>query len=111
MKMKTTFNNITDFKTAMESDTALQEAFKTDPKEASKSLQDSPLTNDTWIYRIVVLALGITIIAIIIGVLLLIDREEITTDKSVPTILTAIGSAAIGALSGLLAPSPKSSKQ
>jgi hypothetical protein len=109
--MKTTFSNIADFQSAMKSDTSLQEAFKNDPVEASKSLQDSPLTNDAWIYRIVVLALGISIVAIIIGVLLLIDREEITNDKSVPTILTAIGSAAIGALSGLLAPSPKSTKQ
>ncbi len=33
--------------------------------------------------------------------------EKIADDKDVPTIFTAIGSAAIGALAGLLAPAPR----
>ena len=69
--------------------------------------QQNPLNTDAWIYRIVVLALGATVLAIIIGVILLMASGKITDDKAVPTILTAIGSAAIGALAGLLAPSPR----
>ena len=49
----------------------------------------------------------ITIITIIIGVIVLIGSDKIKNDQGVPTILTAIGSAAIGALAGLLAPPPK----
>jgi hypothetical protein len=108
--MQTTFKNIADLKSGIVSDTDLQTAFKDNPVEAAKNIQQSPLDTDRWIYRIVVIALGATILSIIIGVLFLIGHGYIEDDKTVPTILTAIGSAAIGALSGLLAPSPKSTK-
>lgn len=107
-KMAKEFRNLDAFKSELESNKNLQEQFKQDPVEAVKDIQqESPLLTDIWIYRIVVLSLGVTIISIIIGVLILIGREQISDDKGVPTILTAIGSAAIGALAGLLAPSPK----
>jgi len=103
--MQTTFKSIADLKSSIMADPELQKAFADDPKAAAESIQETPLDTDVWIYRIVVITLGISIISIIIGVLLLIrDKQE------VPAILTAIGSAAIGALSGLLAPSPKNSK-
>jgi hypothetical protein len=109
--METYFKNIADFKNAIVSDTELQNAFKNDPAEAAKNIQEErALDTDKWIYRIVVIALGVTILSIIIGVLFLIGHGDFKDDKSVPTILTAIGSAAIGALSGLLAPSPKNTK-
>jgi hypothetical protein len=56
---------------------------------------------DVWFYRIVVGTLGITILLIIIAITLLIFNEKKGFDA-----LTAIGSAAIGGLVGLLAPSP-----
>lgn len=100
-----TFN---DFKAQLVANPHLQDQFKQDPVSAIEQFQQSnPLSTDKWIYRIIVLALGITIVAIIIGVILLIGAGKITDDKGVPTILTAIGSAAIGALAGLLAPPPK----
>lgn len=102
-----TFTNIADFKTQMAANPGLQNAFKNDPVAAADSLQETPLNSDKWIYRIVVGALGLTIILIIVGVLLLIGLGHFGSDATVPTILTAIGSAAIGALAGLLAPSPK----
>ena len=108
--METQFKNIADFKNAIASDTDLQNAFKDNPVEAAKTIQETPLDTDKWIYRIVVIALGVSIVSIIIGVLYLIGHGDFKDDKSVPTILTAIGSAAIGALSGLLAPSPKNTK-
>ncbi|CAN5509389.1 hypothetical protein BH09BAC6_BH09BAC6_26520 [soil metagenome] len=108
--MQTTFRNIADFKNTLASDTDLQTAFKDNPVDAAERIQESPLDSDIWIYRIVVGALGAGILLIIIGVLFLIGNGTITGDKTVPTILTAIGSAAIGALSGLLAPSPKNTK-
>ncbi len=100
-----------DFKTELEKNEDLQDQFRKDPVKAVQRIeQQSPLSSDKWIYRIVVLALGVTIVSIIVGVLILIGTGKISDDKSVPTILTAIGSAAIGALAGLLAPTP-SNKQ
>jgi hypothetical protein len=97
-----------DFKKELVASPDLQNKFKQDPLNAVQQFQaESPLTSDKWIYRIVVLALGITILSIIIGVIVLIGVGKISEDKTVPTILTAIGSAAIGALAGLLAPTPK----
>lgn len=99
-----------EFKNELESSTDLQNQFKQDPLAAVQQFHgQNPLSNDKWIYRIIVLALGITILSIIIGVIILIGTGEISDDKGVPTILTAIGSAAIGALAGLLAPPPKNS--
>jgi hypothetical protein len=97
-----------EFKTQLETNPDLQKEFKENPVNAIQNFhQQSPLSNDKWIYRIIVLSLGLTIISIIIGVIILIGTGKITNDGSVPTILTAIGSAAIGALAGLLAPPPR----
>ena len=57
--------------------------------------------NDLWLYRIVVLVLGLTVVACINGAILLASSGQ-----STPEVLFALGSAAIGGLAGLLAPSP-----
>jgi hypothetical protein len=109
--MKTIFKSIQDLKSSVISDPDLQKALINDPLKTVNNIQESsPLDTDKWIYRIVVSALGASILLIIIGTLFLIGQGKFDSDAKVPTILTAIGSAAIGALSGLLAPSPKSSK-
>lgn len=101
------FENLEDFKTELISDAKLQDLFKADPVAAINQVKTiKPLEEDIWIYRIVVLALGLTILLIIIGIVVLMLMGKIDSDKGVPTILTAISSAAIGALAGLLAPSP-----
>lgn len=58
-----------------------------------------------WIYYLVVCSLGITVIMVVGGAIYLscLCREV----REIPAVLTAIGSAAVGALSGLLAPSPR----
>lgn len=97
-----------EFKTQLETNVDLQKEFKENPVNAIQNFhQQNPLSNDKWIYRIIVLSLGLTIISIIIGVIILVGTGKIKGDESVPTILTAIGSAAIGALAGLLAPPPR----
>jgi hypothetical protein len=55
-----------------------------------------------WIYRMVVVALGLTALATVIGSIIL----ALTGGRDTPQILIALGSASIGALGGLLAPSP-----
>ena len=59
------------------------------------------LRNDIWLYRIVVAVLGLTVVGSIVGAILLA-----LNGLSTPEVLVALGSAAIGGLAGLLAPSP-----
>jgi len=61
-----------------------------------------PLQSDRWIFRLVVGFLGITVLLTVIGGFYL----SIKTAATIPEGLIALGSAAVGALAGLLAPSP-----
>jgi hypothetical protein len=62
----------------------------------------TPLQTDPWIYRMVVLSLGITVISSVIGALLITGISA----ADIPQGVVALGSTAVGALAGLLAPSP-----
>ena len=75
-------------------------------KEVTKELPVPALVSDKWIYRIVVGSLGIVVVLAIIGAIVLSVKTPSGTTIEIPDILTALGSAAIGALAGLLAPSP-----
>jgi hypothetical protein len=67
---------------------------------------ESPLQYDLLIYRIVVCVLGITVLATVFGGIYLATKADAANIK-LPDAIVAIGSAAVGALAGLLAPSPK----
>lgn len=71
-----------------------------------REMPPPPLDSDPWIYRIVVLALGSTVLIVVAGAVTLAATHTGTADVKIPEVLTAIGSAAVGALAGLLAPSP-----
>jgi hypothetical protein len=62
----------------------------------------TPLQSDPLIYRLVVGFLGSAVVLAIIGGFYL----SIKTAATIPEGLIALGSAAVGALAGLLAPSP-----
>lgn len=81
------------------------------PKETLRRLESQALKTtsraleaDKWVYRMVVGALGIVVIAVALGVIYL--TSSVKPPVAIPDVLTALGSAAIGALAGLLAPSP-----
>jgi hypothetical protein len=61
-----------------------------------------PLQSDRWIFRLVVAFLGLTVLLTVLGGFYL----SIKTAATIPEGLIALGSAAVGALAGLLAPSP-----
>ncbi len=105
--MKTSIENtFDDFKTALNNNPALQEEFKENPVRAAENLViTNPKDTDYWIYRIIVIALGLAVLGIITG-LILITLSNLSFDTQLITIFTAISSGAIGALAGLLAPSP-----
>ena len=80
------------------------------PKDArdviSATIAQSPLQTDVWIYRAVVLILGVTVIATVFGGLAIAIFQHADANAKLPDSIVAIGSAAVGALAGLLAPSP-----
>ena len=84
------------------SDPVLAEAIREDPARAIASVA-APAIPDTWIYRIVVISLGLVVLVSAVGAIVL----EFNGRSGTPEILVALGSAAVGALAGLLAPSPR----
>ena len=67
-------------------------------EQVTKELPPSAWAGDKWIFRMVIGALSaVAIIAMI---------AAMRTTGAVPDVITALGSAAIGALAGILAPSP-----
>ena len=83
------------------SDTSLPAYQKVKLLESLQKLS-TPLQSDRWIFRLVVSFLGVAVLlTIILGFYL-----SIKTAATIPEGLIALGSAAVGALAGLLAPSP-----
>ncbi len=73
-------------------------------KVADKAKKETPppaYYSDKWIYRMIVGALGALAWMAAVGGIILVSGG-----KTAPDILVALGSAAVGALAGLLAPSP-----
>jgi len=69
--------------------------------EVTKGLPPPAFVGDKLIYRVVVFALaGVALLSVVGAVVLTFYRLE------VPDMVTALGSAAIGAMAGLLVPSP-----
>ena len=91
--------SVSDLAVKVAQDPALQERIAEDPARVIASLAE-PLRTDVWIYRIVVGVLGLVVLITIIGVIILA-----VYGVTIPDVLTALGSAAVGALAGLLAPS------
>lgn len=104
--MEQQVKNFQNFKEILNNSPEIQNEFKEDPKKAIQKFSDSSAIPDTWIYRIVVGSLGLVILIITLGIVWRVAFGDDLDDKNIPTILTALGSAAIGALAGLLAPSP-----
>jgi hypothetical protein len=71
--------------------------------ETTKNLPPPPMVRESGIYYIVVSSLGFVAIAAMLGAIYL---STTSTTAQIPDVLTALGSAAIGALAGVLAPSP-----
>jgi hypothetical protein len=70
--------------------------------ELTRELSGTPAyQTDRWIYRMVVASLGLTLLIAAVGAVILASNSI-----TAPDVLVALGSGAIGALAGLLAPSP-----
>lgn len=102
--MKKQFSSYAELKEYVAENKQLQEKISSNPQEALEEITITPLP-DTRVYRILVVGLIAVVLSITIGVIVIVVSEKADGDN-IPTILTAIGSAAIGALAGILAPSP-----
>jgi hypothetical protein len=106
LKMQQQVKDVQNLKEIVQNDPKIQQDFKDDPVAAMNKFSDSSFVPDNWIYRMVVGSLGSVIVIITLGIVWRVAFGTPVKDTDIPTILTAIGSAAIGALAGLLAPSP-----
>ena len=66
-----------------------------------------PLDTDKWIYRMVILFLGSVVLVTVAGGIYLTAIGGTSQNFQIPQGIVAIGSAAVGALAGLLAPAPQ----
>ncbi len=95
------WSNATDLAAAVAKDPALQREVKDDPVSALSRLAAPAFQSDKWVYRMVVLSLGLTMLSVVGTSFALFLRGH-----RIPDVLVAIGTAAVGAIAGLLAPSP-----
>lgn len=93
---------VSDLASEVANNPTLAAEIKQDPAKALQAIGTNQLPNTT-VYRLVVCALGGAVLLGIIGSIVLAF-----VGKPIPDMLTALGSAAVGALAGLLAPSPAS---
>jgi hypothetical protein len=80
----------------------IQQEMRDDPVATMERLA-KPLENDPWIYRIIVGVLGAAIIGSLLAATVL---RIVDSNAQVPDLFVAVGTGAIGALAGLLAPRP-----
>ncbi|MBP6748147.1 MAG: hypothetical protein KA144_00800 [Xanthomonadaceae bacterium] len=80
-------------------------------RDLIRKVEEIPRVIDTdpWIYRMVVFFLGVTVMSTVIGGIVLTWVGGTSANFQIPQGVVAIGSAAVGALAGLLAPSPRQS--
>ncbi len=100
-------DSVRELVTMIKKEKSLEEEIRKDPAKAIAKIIESPLKevpSDIGIYRIVVSALGLTVLLAVSGGIYLAAKP----DTDIPDILVALGSAAVGALAGLLAPTPGS---
>jgi hypothetical protein len=89
----------------IEESPTLKAEMAADPAGTLKKLAVSAPIPDTTVYRIVVGALALVVVLAMVGALYLAMRSANGT-ANIPDLVTALGSGALGALAGLLAPSP-----
>ncbi len=105
--MKTETRSADEMVRLLKADKDLVDKIKADPIPVLEKIRDEakentqPWTDDLMLYRIAVCVLGILALIAAIGSIVLVAM-----DKATPEVLVALGSAAVGALVGLFAPSP-----
>lgn len=92
--------SVVDLAEMVREDPELAREIQSRPAETIADLA-APLAHDVWIYRMVVGALSLVAVFSIVGAIIVAVG---TSDTQVPDAVVALGSAAVGAMAGLLAP-------
>lgn len=97
---------VQDLAVRIAQDPELEQRIKENPVAAIAGVAGDPLQTDPLIYRVVVVVLGLVLLVATGGALVLTFN-----DLSIPDLLTALGSAAVGALAGVFTPLGGRSRQ
>lgn len=96
-------NNIKQVMKNIQSDPKEMALFKEDPV---KYLEQIKPIEKPWIFMTIVIMVGVVLFtSVVLGSYIIMDADDSQTAK-VPEFLVSIGSTALGALVGLLSPSP-----
>ena len=101
------FKNNEEFVQALKTNTTLQDEMKKDPPATMDKVNIEGELPNTSVYRMLIIALMITVLLIVAGVLAMALTGMAEKNQNVLTIFTAIASTAIGALAGVLMPVQK----
>lgn len=101
------YKNFEDFAQALKTNTALQIELKADPLATIDKVTIESEVPNTPIYRMLIIALMVTVLLIVTGILIMALTDKADKNQNVLTIFTAIASTAIGALAGVLMPVQK----
>ncbi len=85
-----------------------EDTLKALAEQATKYLPTPAFVSDSWVYRVVVISLGVVAILAAGGAIFLSIKLQATETGDIPDVITALGSTAIGGLVGLISPSPTS---
>lgn len=96
--------NVASLSSAVEANPDLEQKMKQDPTGTLKTIAAMPLQSDVWIYRGVILALGFAICSTIAASAVLAFYGKV-----LPEGMATLAATAVGAMAGLLAPSPNRS--
>ena len=110
--MKKKFKSYSELKEAARDDKDIQNEIRNNP-EAIGGLEVEPpvYVKDLFIYRTVVIVMGAVIVFSVIAIIIIMIMGGADIDKRIPAVLTAMSSAALGALAGLLVPAPQQQQQ
>ncbi|MCH2034089.1 MAG: hypothetical protein MK202_11325 [Tenacibaculum sp.] len=103
--MKT--NSINDLKAELGKSAELKQQFESNPVQFIDSIDTNEPLKDKKVFLFIVGLVGLVLLfSIILGATIIFKSKDVNTAK-VPEFVVSIGSTALGAIVGLLAPSPR----
>ncbi len=103
--MKT--NRISELKIELDKSSELKEKFINNPMQFINSISTSEPLKDKKVFLFIVGIVGVVLLcSILLGAIIIFKSADVTKAK-VPEFIVSIGSTALGAIVGLLAPSPR----
>lgn len=96
MKRQVSFE---EFKKSIVDNPQLQTRLQDNPISLLEEFEDHPLVTDKWIYRIITVVIGLTLLTTVLGFIIMSIWYN---GKPLSDAMIAIGSSAIGALAGVM---------